>query len=63
MSIKSKWARFFNYKNAWFDTCEFMRTPSALNAWDGYQSDTFFSGTLVRYVDDFERVIVGRYFS
>ena len=25
--------------------------------WDGYSSDSYFSGVLVRYVDDFERVI------
>jgi len=62
--------RFFSYRGAWYDTNEFMRFDYA-NAfsgpqfakWDGYQSETFFSGIVVRYVDDFERVIVGLYFS
>lgn len=29
--------------------------------WDGYQSDTFFSGVLVKFVD-LDQVIVGRYY-
>lgn len=34
----------------------------AMLEWSGVQSDTFFSGVLVKLVDD-ESVIVGRYFS
>lgn len=29
--------------------------------WDAYQSDSFFSGLVFRYVDNYEGVIVGRY--
>jgi hypothetical protein len=29
--------------------------------WDGYRSDSYFSGIVVRYVDDGERVIAGLY--
>ena len=55
--------RFFKYKNAWHDTCEFMRAPETLKPWYSCHADTFFSGTLVRYVNDFEQIIVGSYFS
>jgi len=37
--------------------------PEEFQAWDGYASDSFFSGVLVRYVDDYERVVVGWYCS
>ena len=32
-----------------------------LAAWDGYESDSFFSGTLLKYTDNYERVIMARY--
>ena len=32
-----------------------------LAAWDGYESDSFFSGTLLKFCDNFERVIMARY--
>jgi len=53
--------RFFCYRGAWYDVGEFVRAEIA--SWDGVQSDTYFSGVLIRYVDDCERVIVGRYYS
>ncbi|MNK49862.1 hypothetical protein D3C87_687270 [compost metagenome] len=64
-------ASFFRYKGLVYDLGEFARiTPSIAphpqrEGWehfDGYASDSAFSGTLVRYVDDFERVIVATYF-
>ena len=64
--------RLFVYKGNYYDVCEFMRTPcdesarqelNELSAWDGYASDSYFSGVVVKYVDRFERVIVGRYYS
>ena len=30
-----------------------------LSKWDGIQTDSFFSGIVIRYCDDFERVVVG----
>lgn len=61
-------ASFFRYKGTTYDLGEFSTTsglgpPDGFGTWDGYQSDTFFSGILVRYCDDFERVIVARYYS
>jgi hypothetical protein len=31
--------------------------------WDAYKSDTFFSGILMKWCDQFETVIMGRYYS
>ena len=58
-------AQFFRYKGAVYDLGEFFHTRSTRfeQFWDGYQSDSFFSGLLIRYVDNFERVIVARYYS
>ncbi len=55
-------ASFFRFKGDIYDLGEFTVAPSGLTDWDGYQADTYFSGTLVRYVDDFERVIVGTFY-
>jgi hypothetical protein len=56
-------ASFFRYKGEVYDLGEFMRGGGELSAWDGYQSDSYFSGILVKYAQDNERVIVGRYYS
>ena len=53
--------QFFRYKGEVYDLGEFERSNVA--GWDGQQTDTFFSATLVRYVDDYERVVVGRIYS
>lgn len=60
-------ASFFRFKGELYDLGEFMvwdnpASPTRVG-WDGYRSDSFFSGLVVRYVDDCERVIVGTYFS
>src|SRR4051812_34571869 len=57
-------ASFFRYKGSVYDLGDFERASSTMFPdWDGYYSETFFSGVLVRYVEDFERVIVGRYYA
>jgi len=63
-------ASFFRYKGCTYDLGEFFTVPDLMHAenpslskWVGYQSDSFFSGIVVRYVENFERVIVGTYFS
>ena len=55
---------FVKYKNNIYDLSEFMRTDSigSLKDWHGYSSDSFFSGTLVKYIDD-DTVIMGWYCS
>ena len=54
---------WFCYKGEWYCLDDFMRLDkeSPFSEWDGYASDTFFSGVLIKLVDD--RVIVGRYYS
>lgn len=60
------YATFFRYKGEVYDLGEFMRidepVSSIFKGWDGYSSDSFFSGVLVRYVDD-GQIVVGRYYS
>ena len=68
---------FFRYKGHVYNLGEFCRViaPGAgrmhptecdnpgFAGWDCYASDSFFSGVLVKYVDDLESVIVAQYFS
>lgn len=58
---------FFRYKGRIYDPREFMvisrHAPEPMQSWDGYSSDTFFSGILIKYVNDNEQVIVGMYMS
>lgn len=66
-------AQFVRYKRRYEYLGDFMRIDTqnrptnavehALKQWHGYQSDSFFSGLLVRYCDDSEFVIVGWYCS
>lgn len=65
-------ASFFRYKGQLYDLGDFQRIEydttaqtdgNPLKGWHGYQSDSFFSGILVRYTDDNEMVIVGHYVS
>jgi len=59
---------FFAYHGYIYDTSEFMSTcgmpdDSPLKQWDGYRSESFFSGILVRYSENCEQYQVGRYLS
>lgn len=60
-------ASFFRYKGAVYDLAEFTVWDNPASptryGWDGYQSDSYYSGIVVRYVDDCERVIVGTYYA
>ena len=51
---------FMRYRGQVFDVSEFMAAPDDLKPWQGIANDTYFSGTLLRFVDC-DRVIVGRY--
>ena len=57
---------FFAYRGQVYHLQDFMRVTDVsdpdLNGWDGYASDTVWSGTLVKLTEDCESVIVGRYF-
>lgn len=62
-------ASFFRFKGQLYALSEFMRCDHAygLQGWDGYHSDTMFSGVLIKYVDEpsqpYTQVVVGQYFS
>jgi hypothetical protein len=64
-------AMFFRYKGDVFDLGEFMRCPARvppayapiLTEWDGYMSDSYFSGVVIRYDDNIEQIQVGRFYS
>jgi hypothetical protein len=56
--------RLFRYKSNVYDTCEFkLTTPFPdFKGWDSFRPDSYFSGVLVRFVEDFEHVIAATYF-
>ena len=56
---------FFRYKNWTYFLGDFMRigNDAPFKGWDGYHSDSFFSGVLVRYEDGGHSVKVATYFS
>jgi hypothetical protein len=45
--------QFVQYKDQWYDLGDFISTNApgldAFKEWDGYVSDSFFSGVLVKY--------------
>ena len=56
---------YFRYKNWVYTLEDFMRTNcnDVLSKWDGYHSDSFFSGILVKYSSCGDAVMVGTYYS
>jgi hypothetical protein len=56
-------ALFFRYKGNAYDIGEFLIAPESLKPWHGYLSDSFFSGIVVKYANNNEQVIVGKYYS
>jgi len=60
---------FFRYKGLTYDLNEFQRVTDTMenchgfNGWDGFQSDSFFSGIVIKYTADYEHVIAGRFYS
>lgn len=61
-------ARFVEYRGQIYDLDEFTRTPEPLRDWDGYLSDSYFSGVVFKWAMDGreivpEYVIMGRYYA
>lgn len=56
---------FARYKGELYDLDDFLTTwrIDVFKEWNGYISDTFFSGILVKFSEDFEQVVMGRYYS
>lgn len=64
-------ASFFRHRGTVYDIGEIIRIDKTVaphpqrqgwEKWDGYHSDSYFSGILVRYVEDCERVIIATYY-
>jgi hypothetical protein len=57
--------KFFNYKSYWYCFGDFMHLDSNSafdRKWNGYSSDSYFSGVLIK--DNYDgTVVVGRYYS
>ena len=57
----------FSYRDTIYNLNDFMRmegsNPLKEQGWEGYSSDTYFSGVCVRFTEDNEQVIVGTYYS
>ena len=68
---------FVKFRGVWYDLQDFITTcpgpwnhglPEEFREWDGYSSDSFFSGVLLKYAKeddriDHERVVLGTYYS
>ena len=61
--------RMVCYRGVWYDVWDSMRCPgaeapeasrSAFAGWDGYISDSYFSGVLFRFMDD-DHVVCATY--
>ena len=54
--------RFFKYLDYWYDLHEFEHATGDIRAagWHGWQTDSYFSATLIKYNDDDDTVTVGR---
>ena len=69
---KQQDAQFMRYKGWVYDLGEFMWVAKSIaphpqrpnwEKFDGYASDSYFSGVLVKYVNDYEEVIAATYYS
>lgn len=59
-------SRFFRYRGNVYDAFEFQRVEPGtaageMTTWEGFQPDSWFSGTVIRFVSDYEQVVVGRW--
>lgn len=66
--------QFFNYRDTWYCLSDFMslhnkvycsNPPDFMQGWDGYLTDSFFSGILIKYPcdHDSEYIIVATFYS
>jgi hypothetical protein len=55
---------FVQYRGHWYHTSDFIRTHDSFpGKWDGYTSDSFFSGVLIRLSRDGERCQLATYYA
>lgn len=57
--------RFIRYKGSVTPLENFLRFPEGTfpAGWQGAASDSYFSGLLIKFTEDFEQAIIGSYFS
>ncbi len=54
---------FFKYKNHYYALSEFMKCEhEQFKNWNGYKSESFFSGVLFKFTDDTDYIIVASYY-
>ena len=57
----------FSYRDIIYNLNDFMRIEGdnllKEQGWEGYSSDSYFSGVCVRFTEDNDQVIVGTYYS
>jgi hypothetical protein len=53
---------YFVYKGNRYNINEVEVAPASFKGWNGIVTESFFSGILVKWVDNYEGVIVGRYY-
>ena len=56
---------FFCYRGYWYHLDGFMAVNgnTDLKDWDGYASDSYFSGVLIKLSSDGEQIKIGSYYS
>ena len=56
---------FFCYRGYWYHIDGFMTVNgnADLKDWDGYASDSYFSGVVIKLSSDGEQIKIGTYFS
>ena len=69
---KQSEASFMRYRGWVYDLSEFMRIDKAIaphpqrpgwERFDGHHGDSYFSGVLIRYTNDFESVVAATYYA
>ena len=57
---------FVRYKGCTYDLDEFTSLPQTcheMQGWHGARADSYFSGVVIRWCQEYEAVILGTYFS
>lgn len=65
LDTEESYDQFFQYRGYWYHISDFMGASgmTELKNWDGYASDSYFSGVVVKVSRDGEQYQVGTYFS
>lgn len=54
---------YFHYKGSWYHLDMFMRVPSSLSPWEGYQNDSYSTGVVIMVSPNGESYKVGSFMS